>query len=140
MSTKKKIVVMSALVLLLAVTAVFNFVLANTNALASAEGMERGYSWFRYGGTVIRPQRNQKYHARYWNGAFNGDIGIAHRFCGVAGCRTHSQWTNFSAWALDPLANTINWRNLLCCFLCLVDGNATSCIAYHGGACYVGNA
>ncbi|MFP1451834.1 hypothetical protein ACLB1N_05260 [Escherichia coli] len=31
-------------------------------------------------------------------------------------------------------------RNLLCCFLCLVDGNATSCIAYHGGACYVGNA
>ncbi len=28
----------------------------------------------------------------------------------------------FSAWALDPLANTINWRNLLCCFLCLVDG------------------
>ena len=38
MSTKKKIVVMSALVLLLAVTAVFNFVLANTNALASAEG------------------------------------------------------------------------------------------------------
>ena len=38
MSNKKKIVVMSALVLLLAVTAVFNFVLANTNALASAEG------------------------------------------------------------------------------------------------------
>ena len=35
MSNKKKIVVMSALVLLLAVTAVFNFVLANTNALAS---------------------------------------------------------------------------------------------------------
>ena len=30
MSNKKKIVVMSALVLLLAVTAVFNFVLANT--------------------------------------------------------------------------------------------------------------
>ncbi|CSP76725.1 Uncharacterised protein [Shigella sonnei] len=102
--------------------------------------MECGYSWFRYGGTVIRPQRNQKYHARYWNGAFNGDIGIAHRFCGVAGCRTHSQWTNFSAWALDPLANTINWWDLLCCFLCLVDGNATSCIAYRGGACYVGNA
>ncbi len=22
----------------------------------------------------------------------------------------------FSARALDPLANTINWRNLLCCF------------------------
>ena len=40
MSNKKKIVVMSALVLLLAVTAVFNFVLANTNALASAEGGE----------------------------------------------------------------------------------------------------
>ena len=35
MSNKKKIVVMSALVLLLAVTAVFNFVLANTNALAA---------------------------------------------------------------------------------------------------------
>ena len=38
MSNKKKIIVMSALVLLLAVTAVFNFVLANTNALASAAG------------------------------------------------------------------------------------------------------
>ncbi|XPE43997.1 hypothetical protein ACNKHV_05630 [Shigella flexneri] len=33
-----------------------------------------------------------------------------------------SQWTNFSALALDRLANTINWRTLLCCFLCLVDG------------------
>ncbi|MFP1496239.1 DNA internalization-related competence protein ComEC/Rec2 [Escherichia coli] len=51
-----------------------------------------------------------------------------------------AQWTNFSAWALDPLANAINWRNLLCCFLCLADGNATSCIAYRCGACYVGNA
>lgn len=40
----------------------------------------------------------------------------------------------------DPLANAINWWNLLCCFLCTVDGNATSCIAYRGGACYVGNA
>lgn len=109
--------------------------------LASLQTTLQPYmSWFRYGGTVIRPQRNQKYHARYWNGAFNGDIGIAHRFCGVAGCRTHSQWTNFSAWALDPLANAINWRNLLCCFLCLADGNATSCIAYRCGACYVGNA
>ena len=38
MSNKKKIIVMSALVLLLALTAVFNFVLANTNALACAEG------------------------------------------------------------------------------------------------------
>ena len=25
--------------------------------------VERGYSWIRYGGTVIRLQRNQKYHA-----------------------------------------------------------------------------
>lgn len=46
----------------------------------------------------------------------------------------------FFCWALDPLANTINWWDLLCCFLCTVDGNATSCIAYRGGACYVGNA
>lgn len=38
MSNKKKIVVMSALVLLLAVTAVFNFVLAGNNAQASANG------------------------------------------------------------------------------------------------------
>lgn len=37
MSNKKKIIVMSALVLLLAVTAVFNFVLAGTTAPASAE-------------------------------------------------------------------------------------------------------
>lgn len=43
-------------------------------------------------------------------------------------------------WALDPLANAINWRNLLCCFLCLADWDATSCIAYRGGACHVGNA
>ena len=35
MSTKKKIIVMSSLVLLLAVTAVLNFVLANTNVSAS---------------------------------------------------------------------------------------------------------
>ncbi|MFP1591095.1 DNA internalization-related competence protein ComEC/Rec2 [Escherichia coli] len=50
------------------------------------------------------------------------DTGTAHlmaisglhiAFAGVAGCRTHSQWTNFSAWALDPLANTINWWDLL---------------------------
>ena len=38
MSTKKKIIVMSALVLLLAVTAVFNFVLAGAGATVSAEG------------------------------------------------------------------------------------------------------
>ena len=37
MSNKKKIIVMSSLVLLLAVTAVFNFVLASTDTIASAE-------------------------------------------------------------------------------------------------------
>lgn len=37
MSNKKKIIVMSSLVLLLAVTAVFNFVLANTTTLASGD-------------------------------------------------------------------------------------------------------
>ena len=36
MSTKKKIIVMSSLVLLLAVTAIFNFVFANSNTTASA--------------------------------------------------------------------------------------------------------
>lgn len=40
MSNKKKIVVMSSLVVLLAATAVFNFALANTDSLTSAEGME----------------------------------------------------------------------------------------------------
>lgn len=38
MSNKKKIIVMSALVLLLAVTAVFNFVLAGNAAAANADG------------------------------------------------------------------------------------------------------
>lgn len=82
------------------------------NAVILGLGMGNGYP----------SPKKSKYHARYWNGAFNGDIGIAHRFCGVAGCRTHSQWTNFSAWALDPLANTINWRNLLCCFYAWLTG------------------
>ena len=53
MSNKKKIVVMSALVLLLAVTAVFNFVLANTNALASAEGGVTTANYF----TTYRTER-----------------------------------------------------------------------------------
>lgn len=55
------------------------------NAVILGLGMGNGYP----------SPKKSKYHARYWNGAFNGDIGIAHRFCGVAGCRTHSQWTNF---------------------------------------------
>ncbi len=38
MSNKKKLIVMSSLVLLLAVTAVFNFVFATTGAAASADG------------------------------------------------------------------------------------------------------
>ena len=37
MSNKKKIIVMSSLVVLLAATAVFNFVLANTDSVTSAE-------------------------------------------------------------------------------------------------------
>ena len=39
MSNKKKIVLMTSLVLLLAVTAVFNFIFANTNVLTSASGV-----------------------------------------------------------------------------------------------------
>ena len=54
MSNKKKIIVMSALVLLLAVTAVFNFVLANTNALASAEGGVTTANYF----TTYRTERS----------------------------------------------------------------------------------
>ena len=38
MSNKKKIIIMSSLVLLLAVTAVFNFVFANTSAQVTADG------------------------------------------------------------------------------------------------------
>ena len=45
---------------------------------------------------------------------------------------------SFSAWVLAPLANAIIGGNLLCCFLCLAYGNATSCIAYRGGACHLG--
>ena len=54
MSNKKKIIVMSALVLLLAVTAVFNFVLANTDALASAEGVVTTANYF----TTYRTERS----------------------------------------------------------------------------------
>jgi signal transduction histidine kinase len=38
MSNKKKIILMSSLVLLLAVTAVFNFAFANSTAVSSADG------------------------------------------------------------------------------------------------------
>ena len=40
MSNKKKIIVMSSLVVLLAATAVFNFALANTDSVTSADGVE----------------------------------------------------------------------------------------------------
>lgn len=100
------------------------------NAVILGLGMGNGYPF----------PKKSKISCAILNGAFNGDIGIAYRFCGVAGCRTHSRWASFSARALDPMANAINWRNLLCCFLCLADWDATSCIAYRGGACHVGNA
>lgn len=46
LSNKKKIIVMSALVLLLAVTAVFNFVLADTSAEASANDPVTAANYF----------------------------------------------------------------------------------------------
>ncbi|MGC6744096.1 ComEC/Rec2 family competence protein [Escherichia coli] len=67
--------------------------------------------------------------------------GLHIAFCGVAGCRTHSQWTNFflpGRW--------IHWQIPLiggiCCaaFYARLTGMQPPCIAYHGGACYVGNA
>ena len=46
LSNKKKIIVMSALVLLLAVTAVFNFVLADTSANVNANGPVTAANYF----------------------------------------------------------------------------------------------
>ena len=46
LSNKKKIMIMSALVLLLAVTAVFNFVLADTGAEASANDPVTAANYF----------------------------------------------------------------------------------------------
>ena len=53
MSNKKKIVIMSSLVLLLAVTAVFNFVLANTTTLASGNNGVTTANYF----TTYRAER-----------------------------------------------------------------------------------
>ncbi|STL35869.1 putative competence-related protein [Escherichia coli] len=98
------------------------------NAVILGLGMGNGYP----------SQRNQKYHARYWNGAFNGDIGMHIGFCGVAGCRTHSQWTNFSAWALDPLANTINGGICCAAFYAWLTGMQPPALRTMVAACYVG--
>ena len=53
MSNKKKIVLMSSLVLLLAVTAVFNFIFANSSALTSAESGVTTANYF----TTYRSER-----------------------------------------------------------------------------------
>ena len=53
MSNKKKIILMTSLVLLLAVTAVFNFVLANTTTLTSAENGVTTANYF----TTYRAER-----------------------------------------------------------------------------------
>ena len=53
MSNKKKIVLMSSLVLLLAATAVFNFVFANSNTTASGEGGVTAANYF----TTYRAER-----------------------------------------------------------------------------------
>ncbi|MBR2375016.1 MAG: hypothetical protein IKA88_01875, partial [Clostridia bacterium] len=53
MSNKKKIIVMSSLVLLLAVTAVFNFVLANTDTTVSADNGVTTANYF----TTYRSER-----------------------------------------------------------------------------------
>ena len=53
MSNKKKIIVMSSLVLLLAVTAVFNFVFANANTLASSSNGVTTANYF----TTYRSER-----------------------------------------------------------------------------------
>lgn len=53
MSNKKKIIVMSSLVALLAATAVFNFVLANTETVTSAEGEVTTANYF----TTYRSER-----------------------------------------------------------------------------------
>ena len=53
MSNKKKIIIMSSLVLLLAVTAVFNFVFANTTAQVTADGGVTTANYF----TTYRAER-----------------------------------------------------------------------------------
>ena len=53
MSNKKKIIIMSSLVLLLAVTAIFNFVFANASTQASAEGGVTTANYF----TTYRSER-----------------------------------------------------------------------------------
>ncbi len=53
MSNKKKVIVMSSLVLVLAATAVFNFVLANTTSEAAAEGGVTTANYF----TTYRAER-----------------------------------------------------------------------------------
>jgi stage III sporulation protein AH len=53
MSNKKKVIVMSSLVALLAATAVFNFVLANTETVTSAEGEMTTANYF----TTYRAER-----------------------------------------------------------------------------------
>jgi len=53
MSNKKKIIVMSSLVLLLAVTAVFNFIFANASTQATAEGGVTTANYF----TTYRSER-----------------------------------------------------------------------------------
>ncbi len=83
--------------------------------------VERGYSWFRYGGTVIRPQEIKN---------IMRDTGTAHLMA-ISGFTSLLQrcWLpdsfavdKFFSWALDPLANAINWRNLLCCFYAWLTG------------------
>ncbi len=53
MSNKKKLIIMSSLVLLLAVTAIFNFVFANANTTASANGGVTEANYF----TTYRAER-----------------------------------------------------------------------------------
>ncbi len=53
MSNKKKIIIMSSLVLLLAVTAIFNFVFANASTTASADGTITATNYF----TTYRAER-----------------------------------------------------------------------------------
>ena len=53
MSNKKKIIIMSSLVLLLAVTAVFNFMFANVSTLANADGGVTTANYF----TTYRSER-----------------------------------------------------------------------------------
>ena len=60
MSNKKKIVLMSSLVLLLAATAVFNFVFANSNTTASGEGGVTTANYFTMYRTERTTTRNEE--------------------------------------------------------------------------------